>query len=77
MKKNANRQTTFAGWSTETPEDGERYLVDMKHGLIEGTWNAREEYFQGYYFTEIRFYGERWIKISDLDNLLTQLTRRK
>lgn len=37
--------------------DGERYLVQCKHGLIEGTWEAENGYFCGYYWQDITFWG--------------------
>lgn len=38
--------------------DGERYLVQSKHGMIEGRWNAEDELFEAYYWRDMSFYGE-------------------
>lgn len=44
--------------------DGEWYLVDMKHGLIGGFWNAREECFSGYYWQDLVFDGQAFRRVA-------------
>lgn len=43
--------------------DGEVYLVDMKHGLIEGCYSQKEQIFQGYYWSDLEFYGAAYKKV--------------
>ena len=33
--------------------DNEMYLVQTKHGMIQGRWSARDEYFQAYFWQDI------------------------
>lgn len=38
--------------------DGETYLVQCKHGLIEGRWEASEDSFAAYFWRDMSFWGE-------------------
>jgi hypothetical protein len=49
------------------PKDGQDCLVKMKHGIIQGTYNADDNSFSRYYFQDIEFYGHDWVPIEDLD----------
>ena len=36
--------------------DGENYLTKMKHGIISGRWNAKEEVCVGYYWQNLEWF---------------------
>jgi hypothetical protein len=55
----------------ELPEDGQDCLVDMKHGVHEGTWHQADGYFETYLFSDICFSGHRWIPIEELQDANT------
>jgi len=43
------------------PEDGQSCLTRMKHGIIEGVYDAKENSFSGYYWTDLEWYGHEWV----------------
>ena len=47
--------------------DGESYLVQMKHGIIQGRWSEQDQYFTGYYFQDISFNGHSWIPMEEIE----------
>ena len=54
-------------WSTDTDllEDRAEYLVQMKHGIMSGRWDAEDGTFGGYYWRTMEWFGHSWIKIED------------
>lgn len=36
--------------------NGEEYLCEMKHGMIEGWWDAEEKVCTGYYWQDIQWW---------------------
>jgi hypothetical protein len=51
---------------TEKPKDGQDCLVDMKHGIHEGTWSESDQSFFTYLFNDIEFNGHRWVPIEEV-----------
>ena len=50
----------------EKPQDDQDCLVDMKHGIHQGTWNEKDGYFTAYLFSDIEFSGYRWVPIEEV-----------
>lgn len=51
--------------SEQKPEDGQDCITDMKHGVIQGRWDASEGTFNGYYWRDIEWFASRWAPISE------------
>ena len=51
---------------TEKPSDDQDCLVDMKHGIHQGTWSEKDQCFSTYMFQDIEFYGRRWVPIEEV-----------
>jgi len=49
----------------EEAVDGETYLTSMKHGWIEGQWNAKDKDCSGYYWRDIEWYPFALYRIVD------------
>ena len=49
----------------EKPENGQNCLCEMKHGLISGYYETKDNTFTGYYFTDITWYASKWIPIEE------------
>lgn len=53
--------------SDEKPKDQQQCLVKMKHGIVEGCYDATEETFSIYLWTDITFYGTSWVPIEEAE----------
>ncbi len=60
-------------WNTEwilmsdkKPEDEQNCLTKMKHGIIEGYYNAEENIFHGYYWTTLEWHATEWLPIEQV-----------
>lgn len=49
------------------PDDGQRCLTKMKHGIIEGFYSAEDDTFSKYYWREMDWYATHWIPIEDVE----------
>lgn len=49
------------------PKDGQRVLTMMKHGMIEGTYNAEDKTFHGYYWHNMEWWASHWTVLEDND----------
>ena len=49
----------------EEAVNGQKYLTKMKHGWIEGTWDAKEGTCTGYYWRDICWYPHELYEIVD------------
>jgi hypothetical protein len=47
------------------PANEQVCLTKMKHGIIEGVYDAEEENFTGYYWTDIIWNAYAWVPIED------------
>lgn len=48
------------------PVEGQRCLTKMKHGIIEGTWNEKDEVFEGYYWRDMEWWASAWAPIEEI-----------
>lgn len=49
----------------EPPEDGQKCITKCKHGIIEGTYSAKDDYFEGYFAVSLSWGASRWIPSSE------------
>lgn len=47
----------------EQAVDGEKYITKMKHGWIEGYWDAEDGTCHGYYWQDMEWYPEKLYEI--------------
>ncbi len=57
----------FRSMKEEQPEDGQPCLTRMKHGIIEGTYFAKEDVFRGYYFGDLEWIAYEWLPIEEFE----------
>ena len=50
----------------DPPTDGMDCLTAMKYGLISGTYDAKGNVFNGYFFMEICWYAEKWVPVDEI-----------
>ena len=50
----------------QNPADEQVCLVDMKHGIHEGTWSESDQSFSTYLFSDITFTGHQWVPIEEV-----------
>lgn len=67
LKKGKIMEVKWRKIVDEQPEDGQKCLTDMKHGVISGFYSAKERTFTGYYFNDIEWYAYRWIPFEELN----------
>jgi hypothetical protein len=49
------------------PEDGQRCLTKMKHGMIEGAYDAEDGTFRAYYWHDMCWYASDWIPSEEVE----------
>jgi len=57
----------WIGISKKKPKDGQQCLTKMKHGIIEGAYNAEDGVFEQYYWTDMSWHGDAWVPIEDVE----------
>lgn len=53
--------------NNEKPEDGQNCLTKMKHGLIQGYYDAADNDFSGYYWRDMYWWAEAWVPIEEVE----------
>lgn len=51
----------------ERPEDGQECLTKMKHGIIQGHYDASDGTFTGYYWSDIEWWAKAWMPIEEAE----------
>lgn len=51
----------------EKPASGQRCLTKMKHGIIEGTFDAEDNDFSAYYWRDMTWYASQWVPIEEVE----------
>jgi hypothetical protein len=54
-------------FNEEKPYDGQECLTKMKHGIIEGRYEADEKCFYGYYWQEMEWWATHWVPIEEVE----------
>lgn len=49
------------------PEDEQDCLTKMKHGMIQGRYDAEDESFKGYYWRDMEWSARAWIPIEEVE----------
>lgn len=50
----------------EKPTDEQSCLTECKHGLIQGCYNEKKGYFEGYYWVDISWHANLWVPIEEV-----------
>lgn len=53
--------------SEAKPSDEQSCLTQCKHGLIQGYYNEKEGYFEGYYWADISWHANLWVPIEEVE----------
>ncbi|MFN3078027.1 MAG: hypothetical protein ABT940_14375 [Alphaproteobacteria bacterium] len=63
MMGNINWRAT----ASEKPQDEQLCLTICKHGMIQGSYNAKEGYFEGYFWNDISWNAGKWVPIEEVE----------
>lgn len=66
-KAERSKKLCWIDMKTKQPEDGQRCLTKMKHGIIAGHYNSKEEGFEGYYWTTLGWCATHWLPIEQAE----------
>jgi hypothetical protein len=59
---------TWIDMKSREPKDGQDCITRMKHGIIQGTWDAEERNFGRYYWRDMEWGAWQWAPIESIDD---------
>ena len=52
--------------AVEKPADGQACLTKMKHGIIQGNYDAEEDCWGEYYWRDMEWDADEWVPIEEV-----------
>lgn len=57
----------WRNFDVEKPADGQACLTKMKHGIIEGQYDAEDMTFGQYYWRDMEWWATEWVPIEEAE----------